>query len=121
MRAHSLLLTGLLLMLLPGGTRAQELTFHVAADGKDANPGTRERPFATFGRAREAVRALKRQHGGAPRSPVTVLVRGGTHRLTEPLLLTAEDSGTAACPVTWRAFPGETPVLSGGRRVTGWK
>ena len=34
--------------------------------------------------------------------------------------LTREDSGTADAPVTWAAYPGEFPVLSGGQRIEGW-
>jgi hypothetical protein len=31
-------------------------TYHVALNGSDANPGTREKPFATLVRAQQAVR-----------------------------------------------------------------
>jgi hypothetical protein len=97
------------------------LAFHVAQDGNDGNPGTREKPFATPAQARDAIRALKRKQGGKLASPVTVLLRGGTYCLAAPLSFTAEDSGTADCPITFAAAPGETPTLSGGRRLTGWK
>ncbi|MGL4553800.1 MAG: right-handed parallel beta-helix repeat-containing protein [Gemmataceae bacterium] len=103
----------LLLALAADGPR----TFHVAPAGKDDDPGTAGRPFATVSRARDAVRALRRTHPG----PVTVTLRGGTYRLAAPFELTPEDSGTAAGPVVYAAHPGETPVLSGGRPVTGWK
>jgi len=33
--------------------------FHVAPEGNDANPGTRNAPFATLEAARDAVRNLK--------------------------------------------------------------
>jgi hypothetical protein len=59
-------------------------TFHVAPDGKDSQPGTADRPFAKLERARGAVRALRREQGGALKQPVTVLVSGGTFRLTGP-------------------------------------
>lgn len=77
-------------------------------------------PFATIGRAQRAVRDL-REHRGGPRRPATVALRGGTYFLAEPLVFTPEDSGTAAAPVTYAAYPGEKPVLSGGTRLTGWK
>ena len=32
--------------------------FHVSPTGKDANPGTKQEPFATLLRARDAVRQL---------------------------------------------------------------
>ncbi len=96
------------------------VVFHVATTGNDHDPGTRERPFATLERAQTALRTLKRQSGGL-RQPVTILVHGGTYSLTAPLVLTPEDSGTADNPVSIAAAAGEKPVLSGGRRVTGWK
>jgi hypothetical protein len=59
-------------------------------------------------KARDAARALPK--------PATVVLKGGTYFLSEPLLFKAEDSG-----VTYAAAPGEKVVVSGGRRVTGWK
>jgi len=53
--------------------------------------------------------------------PITVLVRGGKYYPEQTLHLSAADSGTADAPVTYAAYPGETPIISGGRRVTGWK
>jgi len=82
------------------------------ADGTDG-------PFATLTRARDAVRELKAA-GGLQR-PVEVQVRGGTYYMSEPLSLGPADSGTPDCPITYRAYPGERPVLSGGRLITGWK
>lgn len=111
------------------GPRPKPLVFYVAPNGNDAWSGRRARadrakgdgPFATLQRARDAVREVKRAHGGRLSQPVTVLVRGGTYRLTEPLVFTPEDSGTPACPVTYAAYRDERPVISGGRRITGWK
>jgi hypothetical protein len=52
-----------------------------------------------------------------PKSEVVVMLRGGRYELAEPLVFAPEDSGTAASPTRFEAYPGETPVLSGGRRV----
>jgi hypothetical protein len=89
--------------------------FYVAPDGDDSQPGTVSAPFATLGRARDAVRTLKTQTS----EPLNVLIRGGTYYLNEPLVFTPEDSGTAEAPVTYAAYPGEKPTLSGGRRIVG--
>lgn len=96
-----------------------EATFVVAPDGDDANPGSAAAPFRTVARARDAVRGLK-QTGPLGR-PVTVSLRGGRYELPEPLVFDARDSGTPQAPVTYAAAPGETPVLSGGRRIEGWR
>lgn len=50
-----------------------------------------------------------------------VLVRGGVYPLIAPLVFTPEDSGTADAPVTYAAYPGEKPVVSGGQAITGWQ
>ncbi len=102
------------------------ITFYVATGGNDAwsgrlpepNDAGTDGPFASIPRAQEAVRKLGAS--GESAKPVTVRVRG-VHRLSEPIVLTPEDSGTAECPVTYTAYPGEKPVLSGGRVITGWK
>jgi len=75
-------------------------------------------PFATVQQAQRAVRDLKK---GAGPKPVTVVLRGGTYFLEAPLAFTPEDSGTAAAPVVYAAYPGERSVLSGGARLTGWQ
>lgn len=98
--------------------------FYVSPKGNDKWSGTRpapnagktDGPFATLARAQKAARALSRR-----RKPVTVLLRGGTYLLREPVVFTPQDSGTAAAPVTYAAYPGEKPRLSGGLRLTGWK
>jgi len=91
---------------------------HVAAQGDDAQSGTADQPLATLQAAREAVRRLK---ADGLRGPVEVLVHAGTYYLSEPLLLTPEDSGTEACPITYRAADGEEVLLSGGVPLTGWR
>jgi hypothetical protein len=41
--------------------------------------------------------------------------------MSQPLVLTAADSGTSGDPVVYESAPGARPVLSGGVPVTGWK
>src|SRR5262249_27046678 len=93
--------------------------FFVAPGGRDDNPGTAEKPLATLGGARDAIRRLKAR-GGLP-TGATVLVRGGTYVFSEPLRFGPEDSGTKEHPVVYAAYPGEQPVWSGGRAIAGWK
>ena len=103
------------------------LVFYVATDGDDGWSGKlaaphadrTDGPFATLVRARDAIRETK---AGQPLdAPVTVLVRGGKYYLDETLVLGSEDSGTRECPITYQAYPGEKPILSGGRKVDGWE
>jgi hypothetical protein len=48
-------------------------------------------------------------------------VKGGKYVLQEPVFLRPEDSGTEESPTIIKAVFGETPVISGGIQVTGWK
>lgn len=84
---------------------------HVSPGGDDSADGSRTRPFATLERARDAARQ-------AEKTPVTVWIHGGTYDLEKPFELSAEDSGTKGSPVVFRAAEGETPVLTGARRLT---
>ena len=105
-----------------------EETFYVSPVGQDLWSGKlpepkkdgSDGPFATLVRARDEIRTLK-SAAGVLRRPMTVLLRGGEYTLEETFELTDADSGTRDCPVTYAAYPGEKPVLSGGRKITGWK
>lgn len=90
----------------------------VAPTGADNAAGTLAQPLATLSGARDAVRRLRRQGNTGP---VEVVVQPGTYYLSEPLVLTPEDSGTATGPTTYRAAPGGGVVLSGGVPLTGWQ
>lgn len=100
--------------------------FYVAVNGNDnwsgrfpaATKDGTDGPFATIKRAQSAVRQMKQS---APGRPITILIRGGTYFLDEPIIFAPDDSGTKDAPITYTAYPGEKPVLSGGVRLTGWK
>jgi len=85
--------------------------------GKLAEPNAErtDGPFATPGKARDVIRAARRQ--GELAGPVTVWLRGGRYPLTAPLTFTPDD----AWPVTYAAYASEQPVLDGARRITGWR
>ena len=113
----------------PSSKGIKAVSFYVSPDGNDRWSGKRKKPnsakndgpFATLHRARDAIRELKRQQGGTLQQPVTVFLRDGTYFLSEPLVLTPEDSGTLDFPVTYRAYRKEKPVISGGKPITDWK
>lgn len=103
---------------------AEKADFYVSTTGDDGWSGTREQasanssngPFATLTRARDAVRALKRQQ---PDKDIVVLIRGGLYQLNETVVFGLEDSGEAN--ITYAAYPGEKPVFSSGKKIAGWK
>jgi hypothetical protein len=115
---RAFLLLGLTLML-PLTVSAASAQFYVSPTGSDRARGTREAPFRTLDRARDALRALRRR-SGLPAGGVTVWLAAGDYPLSDSLALTAEDSGTPSAPVLWRALPGAPVRLLGGVRVTDW-
>jgi len=125
-----LLATAVVLVLTSPGAHARQapaLTLYVAANGDDAWSGRLETPnadgtdgpLATVTGARDAIRRLKAGQG-VP-GEVRVLIRGGTYRITEAITFEPQDSGTEDAPVTYAAYPGEKPVISGGRAIGGWE
>lgn len=113
--APLLLLAGLWLLAMD--SFAQPI--YVAPSGNDKNPGTLQKPLATLTAARNRARLLRRQK--PPVKPIEIVVRKGEYILTEPLLLTAEDSGTEAAPLVIKGEPGSMPVFYGGIRLNGFE
>jgi parallel beta-helix repeat protein len=97
-------------MLAAAGARAA--TLYVSPDGRDGAPGTLEKPLGSLAGARDAVRAMRQ---GGTTGSVTVLLRGGVYELRETFVLEPRDSDAV-----YAAYPGERPIVSGGRRITGW-
>lgn len=110
------------------------MELHVSPQGDDRwsglparpNPDRTDGPLATFAGARDRIRSL-REPGAKDidvarqvamlDGPTTVWIHDGVYPISEPLRFGPEDD----TPVTYRAVPGATPVLDGGRRLTGWE
>lgn len=88
--------------------------FFVATDGDDQNPGTRDAPFASLERARQAIEELV-SSSGIPEGGVVVWIRGGVYERTETFRLGAEHGGEEDRPVVYRGYPGEEARLAGAR------
>ncbi len=67
------------------------------------------KPAAKENELRSAIASLP--------GPMTVFLRGGRYEISEPIEFGLADS----FPVTYRAYPGETPVIDGGTRIEGWR
>ncbi|MDF7808776.1 PDZ domain-containing protein [Pontiellaceae bacterium B12219] len=85
--------------------------FYVSPQGSDSDPGTKEKPIATLGRAVEKVRP----HAG--KTPVTVHFEDGVYYLPETVVFTPEDSGSKKNPVIYKAVNEGGAVLSGGAKL----
>lgn len=93
--------------------------FFVAPNGSDQNPGTKIQPLASLNGARDLIRQLRSL--GRLNEEVRVMVSNGMYFMTEPLLLTNQDSGTETFPVIYRAEDGANPVFIGGIPIRNWE
>ena len=124
--AKTALAACLLLCTVSYCAAAGALQLYVSPAGKDTASGKaavakgHDGPFLTLERARDEIRRLK-QAGKLPDGGVTVELQPGTYELARPLELTAEDSGTDKCPITYRAKPGGEVRLVGGKVLSGFK
>jgi hypothetical protein len=122
MRRSTCLTLLLMLMMVPlwagAGEQSAVPDFFVSPAGNDMNPGTQEKPFASLKRAQQAVRQRIAQ---GLNSNVQVVLREGVYQLAEPLLFEADDSGTDRFAVNYAASPGETVIISGGRKIANWQ
>jgi hypothetical protein len=82
-----------------------QTSIFVSPAGKDTNPGTKEKPYATIGKAQIEARQIK----GA----VNIILRSGTYYLSQPVVITSLDSRTDNSPVMFKSFPGESVIVSG--------
>jgi hypothetical protein len=112
MKLKALRCSGAFAALLLASVAAQAAELFVAPEGA-AGDGSRARPFTALEQARDAVRALKKA-GPLPAGGVTIWLQPGVYHRTQTLELTAEDSGTAAAPVVWRAVRQGTAALHAG-------
>lgn len=81
-------------------------TYYVATDGNDSNPGTIDRPFATWNKLASVLKAGD-----------LAFIRGGVYRTqlsasTSDFCYFGSLSGTADNPIRIFAYPGEKPVLN---------
>ncbi|MGB7328027.1 MAG: discoidin domain-containing protein [Rubripirellula sp.] len=97
-------------------TTAEE--FFVSPAGSDLNAGTFDSPLASIAAAQARVRAFKQANTG---EAVTVCLRGGKYYLTEPVVFTPNDSGTAEGPITYKAYKNEVPQVLGGVKLDNLK
>jgi len=92
---------------------------YVSPGGNDGAAGTEGAPLKTLHKARDKVREI---NDGS--DDIIVYLRGNTgggyHFLDSTLSLDRRDGGKNGHSVTWTAYSGESPVISGGMRIDGW-
>lgn len=113
--AHRSITLALLCLVI---ARASAANFYVSPAGDDANSGTREKPFASLTRARDAVRSAKQKSSVRE---ITVWFREGLYRLTNTVVFSREDSAGACQRITYAAYRNEKPVFTSAVPLTGWR
>lgn len=106
--------------------KTKPILFYIAPNGSDAWSGEyakpsedgRDGPLASLDAARLRVRERIAESGRE--HPIEVLIRGGEYELKATVVFTPADSGSMDGPVTYRAYPGEQPIFTGGQRLEGW-
>lgn len=109
-------------------SKSTGISLYVSPNGNDnwsgkletVNAENTDGPFATIQRARNEIRQLKRLQSGRLSQSVTVFLRGGTYFLSEPVIFTPEDSGTANFSIAYKKYRDEQPIVSGGRAIANW-
>ncbi len=93
---------------------AGHLDFYVSKTGNDSNPGTEDRPVATFTAARDLIRKYLTTHGTMPPEGITVWVGEGEYCQPEAFSLNENDSGLPGIPIVWRAAENGKVSIVGG-------
>lgn len=79
---------------------------------KDGTDG----PFATLGKAKLAVRELKKTKSDS----INVYIRGGLYNFDNTVIFDLNDSGNDSVTIIYSAYPNEKPVFSGGKPLLKW-
>lgn len=110
MKARSIVKSIIVVTIVAGVSFGAEI--YVSPSGNDGATGTIDAPFATIARARNKADTLKSS------GQVNVFLRGGTYYLSAPVVFGPSNSGSATAPITYTAYQTETPVISGGIKLT---
>jgi hypothetical protein len=101
-------LVSFVLMIIYSWLPLSGQTIYVSPQGNDKNPGTKEKPIASFASAQELARKF-------PRNKTTsVIFSNGTYYLPQSILFTADDSKSNQATVTYLAEEEGKVILSGG-------
>ncbi|OUM65302.1 hypothetical protein PIROE2DRAFT_60100 [Piromyces sp. E2] len=90
-----------------------EPDLYVSVNGNDANDGSKDAPFATLDKARQAVRNLPKTKN------IVIEIADGFYPVDKTIKFTSEDSGNSKCTIYYKAAKGARPIISGGEKITG--
>lgn len=85
--------------------------------GGSNGDGSSTRPFNTLTAGRNEART----RASSMSSDITIHLAAGTYDLTEPLTLSAQDSGQHGHKIVWVGSQNGASVISGGVTISGWQ
>lgn len=107
-----------ILFLVSACYKPSIMEIYVSVNGNDAGIGTVDAPFSTITKARDYIRSLNQSERGRN---IEVILDGGTYFIGEPLVFGIEDGGNKKFSVTYRAGEKGVPVISSGKKISGWQ
>ena len=90
----------------------------VSPTGDDKNPGTKNKPFLSINRAKEAV--IEAISEGAENEEIKVYIRGGTYYFDQTAIFNEEEFSKGTNRIIFSAFGDEIPVFNAGTKISGW-
>ena len=108
MNKQFILLGSIILMIIYSRVPLSGQTIYVSLQGDDKNPGTKEKPVASFASAQELARKFPRNES------TSVIFSNGTYYLPQRILFTADDSKCNQATVSYLAEEEGKVILSGG-------
>ena len=87
------------------------VTFYISPDGRDANNGEEATPVRTIHQAQK----LAKPYYGKKR--IDFVLMDGVHYLDSTLVITPDQSGSAGCPVVYKAQHEGKAIISGGKKL----
>ena len=112
-------LLGILIVIIFYSCNPDSNGFYVSPDGNDDNPGTKNEPFLTLGKAKEAVQQIIAE--GDANEEIYVYFRGGTYFFTESVVFSEEEFTSGKHNIVFTAFEDEKPVFSASHLLKGWQ
>lgn len=92
--------------------------FYLSPYGSDENDGSKNSPFLTIDRVKQAISSVNDNMNGN----IIVNIKSGYYQIDNTIQLGVEHSGKNGYNVIFRGeTPENPPVFSGGKRVSGWK
>lgn len=92
---------------------------YISPTGIDSNTGTPDKPLATLNAAAGKARELRKNNKSL--GQVEIIALKGEYFMMQPLILTAEDSGTENGFLVFKSEPGEKAVFRGGIPISGFE